>query len=240
MKGWRLRDIDSHEKTETRLIVTRSPDDERDSRSIVNKLVNSMPKNVLLRKIYEHHEQTSTQFAEGSSVRLRAKVERRAQFVDATMAYEPCLKCSSGVETLSGESTQKNDPDVILRKHCQWIRGWKDQATYSSDVSEIAVQSLLVKWKQRGLDREIHQDSDRDRCTPDEECIVVDHGADKLELIAVSKRQTRLLRYTSFVRTNIESLEQEATPLKKLCCVKLMDDAHAPEIISGQLNARKT
>ena len=43
MNGWRLHDIDSHEKTETRPVVIRSPVDERDCRSIVNKLVNSMP-----------------------------------------------------------------------------------------------------------------------------------------------------------------------------------------------------
>ena len=33
---------------------------------------------------------------------------------------------------------------------------------------------------------------------------------------------------------------QEATPLKKIWCVKLMDDAHVPEIVSGQLNVVKT
>ena len=33
---------------------------------------------------------------------------------------------------------------------------------------------------------------------------------------------------------------QEATSLKKILCVKMMDDAHAPEIISGQLNVVKT
>ena len=33
---------------------------------------------------------------------------------------------------------------------------------------------------------------------------------------------------------------QEATPLKKIWCVKLTVDAHAPEIIGGQLNVVKT
>ena len=32
---------------------------------------------------------------------------------------------------------------------------------------------------------------------------------------------------------------QEATPLKKIWCVKLTDDAHAPEVMSG-LNVVKT
>ena len=32
---------------------------------------------------------------------------------------------------------------------------------------------------------------------------------------------------------------QEATPLKKIWCVKLMEDAHAPEIVSGEFNKMK-
>ena len=35
------------------------------------------------------------------------------------------------------------------------------ETTSNSDVSEIAIHSLLVDWKQRGLDREMHQDPDR-------------------------------------------------------------------------------
>ena len=60
----------------------------------------------------------------------------------------------------------------------------------------------------------------------DEECTVVDNAADELELIALSKRPTRSLPHAS---------PQEATPMKKIWGVKLVDDAHAPEIISGQL-----
>ena len=107
-------------------------------------------------------------------------------------------------------------------------------------MSEIAIHSLLVDWKQRGLDRETHQDPDRDRYTSDEEGTVVDNAADELELIAVSKRPTRLLPHGTVVRTNLEPSVQEATPLKKIWCVKLMDDAHAPEIMSGQMNVVKT
>ena len=114
------------------------------------------------------------------------------------------------------------------------------ETTSISDVSEIAIHSLLVDWKQRGLDREIHQDPDRDRYTSDEEGTVVDNATDELELIAVSKRSTRLLPHGTVVRTNLEPPLQEATPLKKIWCVKLMDNAHAPEIMSGQLNVIKT
>ena len=114
------------------------------------------------------------------------------------------------------------------------------ETTSNSDISEIAIHSLLVVWKQRGLDRETHQDPDRDRYTSDEEGAVVDNAADEFELIAVSKRPTRLPPHGTVVRTNLEPYVQEATPLRKIWCVKLMDDAHTPEIMSGQMNLLKT
>ena len=54
----------------------------------------------------------------------------------------------------------------------------------------------------------------------------------------MSKRPNRLLPHATVVRTNLEPSMQEATPLKKIWCVKLKDDA--PEIVSGQLNVIKT
>ena len=63
------------------------------------------------------------------------------------------------------------------------------KTTSNSDVSEVAIHSLLVEWKQ---------------------C-----------------RNFRLDYFRILiVRTNLESSVQEATPLKKIWCVKLMDDAH--------------
>ena len=75
----------------------------------------------------------------------------------------------------------------------------------------------------------MHQDPDRDRYTSDEEGTVVDNAADELELIALSKHPPRLFPHASVVRTNLEPSVQEATPLKMIWCVKLTDDAHAPE-----------
>ena len=83
------------------------------------------------------------------------------------------------------------------------------ETTSNSDVLDIAIHSLLVDWKQRGLDREMHQDPDRDRYTSDEEGTVVDNAADELELIAVLKRPTRLLPQVTVVRTNLEPSVQE-------------------------------
>ena len=80
----------------------------------------------------------------------------------------------------------------------------------------------------------MHQDPDRDRYSSDEEGTVIDSAADELDLIAVSKRPTMSLLYATVVRTNLESSMQETKPLKKISCFKLMDDVHAPEVISGQ------
>ena len=82
--------------------------------------------------------------------------------------------------------------------------------TSISDELEITIHSLLVEWKQRGLDRERHHDPDRDRYKSDEQGTV----ADELEFIAVSKLSTILLPHATVVRTNLEPLEQKATPSK--------------------------
>ena len=77
-----------------------------------------------------------------------------------------------------------------------WNRSAREntsETTSNSDVSEIAIPSLFVEWKQRGPDREMHQDPDRDRYTCNEESTVKDNAAYELELKAVSKRPTRLL-----------------------------------------------
>ena len=62
----------------------------------------------------------------------------------------------------------------------------------------------------------MHQDTDRDRYTSDEETTVVDHAADELELKGALKRPTRLNPYATFVRTSLEPLDEEATPLEKI------------------------
>ena len=44
-------------------------------------------------------------------------------------------------------------------------QSWENtsETTSNSDVSVISIHSLSVDWKQRGLDREMHQNPDRDR-----------------------------------------------------------------------------
>ena len=67
-----------------------------------------------------------------------------------------------------------------------------------------------------------------------------DNAADELQLITVSKRPTRILPHDTVVHTNLEPSVQEPTPLKKIWFVTLMDDVHAPGIISRQINMVKT
>ena len=74
----------------------------------------------------------------------------------------------------------------------------------------------------------MHHEPDKDRYTSDEEGTVVDKAAGELELTAVSKPSTRLLPHATVVLTNLEPLEKEAKPLKKIWFVKTMDNAHAP------------
>ena len=284
---------------------TRSRGVERDCRSIVNQLVSSMPKEVLLRTSFtEYGTLNQSQATEKVRIKSKCSFARRVHFTDAREEYEPSPNCSSGDETmsgesdtfehvrddvseesdtfepvqddssgemltrsprgriLSGESDSKQPMDRVLSGESRNItdnmeydvgesvgssvdsrpQSWDNtsETTSNSDMSVIAIHSLLVVWKQRGLDRETHQVPDRDRYTSDEEGTVVDNAADELELIAVSKRPTRLLPHGTVVRTNLEPSKQEATPLKKIWCVKLMDDAHAPEIMSGQMNVVKT
>ena len=293
------------ERTEKRPVSIRSRGVERDCRSIVNQLVTSMPKEVLLRTSFtEYGTLNQNQTTEEVRIRSKSSFTRRVHFTDAKEEYEPSPDCSSVDETmsgesdtfepvkdvsseesdtfepvqddlsgerltrpprgriLSGESGSKRPMDRVLSGESRNIsdnleydveesvdssgdsrpQSWDNtsETASNSDMSEIAIHSLLVDWKQRGLDRETHQDPDRDRYTSDEEGTVVDNAADELELIAVSKRPTRLLPHGTVVRTNLEPSVQEATPLKKIWCVKLMDDAHAPEIMSGQMNVVKT
>ena len=61
-----------------------------------------------------------------------------------------------------------------------------------SDMSELAIHTLLVETRARDLDREVYQDPASDRyLIPGER--VFDNAADDLETINVSKRSIRLL-----------------------------------------------
>ena len=93
------------EKTEKRTVVIRGQDVERDCRSIVNQLVTSMPKDVLLRTSFtERGRPTPFQVTEEVRVKSKSSFTRKRHFTDVTEEYDPSSDCSSGDETMSGKS----------------------------------------------------------------------------------------------------------------------------------------
>ena len=93
------------ERTEKRPVSIRSRGVERDCRSIVNQLVSSMPKEVLLRTSFtEDGTLNQTHATEEVRVKSRSSFTRKVHFTDAREEYEPSSDVSSGDETMSGES----------------------------------------------------------------------------------------------------------------------------------------
>ena len=93
------------ERTEKRPVSFRSRGVERDCRSIVNQLVSSMPKEVLLRTSFtEYGTLNQNQTTEEVRIKSKSSFTRRVHFTDAKEEYEPSPDCSSVDETMSGES----------------------------------------------------------------------------------------------------------------------------------------
>ena len=107
-----------------------------------------------------------------------------------------------------------------------------------SELSELAIHTLLVETRERDLDREIYQDPDSDRyLIPGER--VFDNAADDRETIAVSKRSMSLLPQKEVVRTDLQPFEQETQPLAKIWCVKMEEDTHRPNELNSQMRVMK-
>ena len=95
------------------------------------------------------------------------------------------LMRSPRAKILSGES--RNITDRVERDGVESFgssddsrpQSWDNtsKTTSNSDVSEFAINSLLVDWKQRGVDREMHQDPDRDRYNSASDGCVQQHRA---------------------------------------------------------------
>ena len=99
------------ERIESSPVTIRSRDVERDCRSIVNQLVNSRPKGVLLKTSFTEHR-TSTHVQATEEVRFESKSSftRKVHFTDAREEYEPSSDCSSGEDTLP-RSQALSSPD---------------------------------------------------------------------------------------------------------------------------------
>ena len=108
-----------------------------------------------------------------------------------------------------------------------------------SELSELAIHTLLVETRARDLDREVYQDPDSDRyLIPSER--VFDNAADYLETIAVSKRSISLLPQKEVVRTDLQPFKQETQPLANIWCVKMEEDTHQPNELNSQMRVMKT
>ena len=108
-----------------------------------------------------------------------------------------------------------------------------------SELSELAIHTLLVETRARDLDREVYQDPDSDRyLIPSER--VFDNASDDLETIAVSKRSISLLPQKEVVRTDLQPFKQETQPLAKIWCVKMEEDTHQPNELNSQMRVMKT
>ena len=96
-----------------------------------------------------------------------------------------------------------------------------------SELSELAIHTLLVETRARDLDREVYRDPDSDRYLIPRER-VFDNAADDLETIAVSKRSISLWPQKEVVRTDLQPFKQETQPLAKIWCVKVEEDTYQP------------
>ena len=108
-----------------------------------------------------------------------------------------------------------------------------------SEISELAIHTLLVETRARDLDRDLYQDPDSDRyLIPSER--IFDNAADDLETIAVSKRSIGLLPQKEVARTDLQPFKQETQPLTKIWCVKMEEDTHQPNEMNCQMRVMKT
>ena len=89
---------------------------------------------------------------------------------------EPAMETCSMADSLVDNNSRNSETDTYSDRF----------SSTGSKLSEIAIHTLLVETRARGLDREVNQDPDSDRyLVPSEK--VFDNAADDLETIAVSK-----------------------------------------------------
>ena len=117
-------------------------------------------------------------------------------------------------------------------------RNWSS----GSELSELAIHTLLVETRARDLDREVDQDPDSDcYLIPGER--VFDNAADDLETIAVSKRSISFFatkRGKEVARTDPQPFRPGTQPLAKTWIVKMDDDTHQPNVLNSQMRVMKT
>ena len=138
-----------------------------------------------------------------------------------------------GADSVADSSTDDNSRNSRIDTYSD------RNSSSGSELSELAIHTLLVDTRARDLDREVYQDPDSDRyLIPSER--VFDNAADDLETIAVSKRSICLLPQKEVVRTDLQPFKQETQPLAMIWCVEMEEDTHQPNELNSQMRVMKT
>ena len=138
-----------------------------------------------------------------------------------------------GADSVADSSTDDNSRNSRIDTYSD------RNSSSGSELSELAIHTLLVETRARDLDREIYQDPDSDRYPiPGER--VFDNAADDMETIAVSKRSMSMLPEKEVVRIDLQPFEQETQPLARIWCVKMEEDTHQSNELNSQMRVRKT
>ena len=143
------------ERTEKRPVSIRSRGVERDLRSIVNQLVSSMTKEVLLRTSFtEHGTLNQAQANEEVRVKSRFSFTRKVHFTDVREEYGPSSDCSTGDETMSGESDTFEPGKDDLSEEADNFEPVQD---------DLSGESLFRQLRDRMLSRDSDSRQPRDR-----------------------------------------------------------------------------
>ena len=140
--------------------------------------------------------------------------------------------------TMETCSTVVSSFDNTSRKSESYNYSDRNSGT-GSDLSKLAIHSLLVENRARELDREVYNDPDSDRyLIPSGK--ILDNAADDLESIAVLKHLMNLIPQKEAVRTDLEPFKQETKQLPKVWYVKMEDDTHQPNELNSHLRVMKS
>ena len=239
-------------------------ENKRDCRTIVQQLVSSIPQEILTSTSYgqkgrESGKQKKTvTFVDREKEGEEVEQNLLQDYLSGEKDEEKNQRSQDqhpGQGNLSGEfrwmrrkyghdleerAVSSTTPSTDDKSESSRMNTYSDRdSTSGSELSELAIHTLLVETRARDLDREVYQDPDSDRyLIPSER--VFDNAADDLETIAVSKRSISLLPQKEVVRTDLQPFQQETQPLAKIWCVKMEEDTHQPNELNSQMRVMKT
>ena len=151
------------------------------------------------------------------------KLSGQFRWMSGAHKTDPKKETCSMADSSINESSRNSGIDTYSERN----------SSTRSELSELAIHTLIVETRARDLDRELYQDPDSDRFLVPSET-VFDNAADDLETIAVSKRSMKLLPQKEVVRIDLQPLRQETEPLVKMGCVKMEDDTQQPDEMQKQ------